>query len=287
VGYTFTLAVVSAMFFQSAASLVPQFDRIARMAQGRVGAAVMLLDRGEPAGIGMDERFPMASVFKLPVAMAVLRQVDQAKLSLDQNILVQKTDFVPKGSYSVIRDQHPDGNAEISVRELLREMMVVSDGTACDVLLRMAGGPPAVAGYLKSIQVNDVVVAVSQKEMYGSPESQQRNWATPRGALNLLRALHQETSLSQTSRTLLLQLMAECRTGPKRIRGLLPPGAIVSHKTGSLGARATHDVGIVTLPDGRKMAIAVFVSESNAREAVREQVIAEIARAAWMHYSRP
>ena len=269
-------------FLPTGSSLTAQFDWIARKAAGRVGAAVSLIGEKEISGLRLGERFPMASVFKLPVGMAVLRKVDQGKLSLDQKVVVRKSDFVPSGSYSAIRDQHPAGNFEISVRELLRVMMCYSDGTACDVLLRIAGGPAAVTEYVRSLKVKEVVVETTQKGMYGSPQKQQRNWATPRGLLELLRAL-QTASLSPARRDLLLQFMAESATGPGRIKGLLPPGTVVSHKTGSLGARAINDVGIVTLPDGRRLGIAVFVSGS--QEPAAERFIAEIARAAWDHYT--
>ena len=80
--------------------------------------------------------------------------------------------------------------------------------------------------------------------------------------------------------------MTESTTFPARIKGLLPASTVVAHKTGSSGTRngltaATNDIGIVTLPDGRHMAIAVFVSDSKADDATRDAVIAKIARLAW------
>ena len=269
-------------FLQTGSTLKAQFERIAAKGTGRVGVAVARIADKEIFGLRLGERFPMASVFKLPVGMAVLEKIDRGKLSLDQKVLVEKSDFVPAGSYSAIRDQHPKGNFEISVRELLRVMMCYSDGTACDVLLRLVGGPAAVTEYMLSLGVKEVFVETSQKGMYGSPQKQQRNWATPRGFLDLLRAL-QTASLSPASRDLLLQFMAESATGPARIKGLLPLGIVVSHKTGTLGARAINDVGIVRLPDGRRLAIAVFVS--GCQEPAAERLIAEIARAAWDHYT--
>jgi beta-lactamase class A len=122
--------------------------------------------------------------------------------------------------------------------------------------------------------------------MAGGELVQYQNWATPLAMLKLLRALHEGRGLSAPSRALLLQLMTESVTGPRRIKGLLPAGAVVAHKTGTSNTaggltRATNDVGIITLPDGRHMAVAVFVSDSRADEKTRERVIAKIARAAW------
>ena len=84
--------------------------------------------------------------------------------------------------------------------------------------------------------------------------------------------------------------MTESPTGPRRLKGLLPKDATVAHKTGTSGTRnginaATNDVGIITLPNGRHVAIAVFVAESPADEAAREEVIAKIAKAVWDKWS--
>jgi len=115
---------------------------------------------------------------------------------------------------------------------------------------------------------------------------QYRNWATPDAAVALLRALHEGRGLSAASRERLLRWMTETPTSARRIKGLLPAGTLVAHKTGTSGTsggltRATNDIGLITLPDGRHLGIAVFVSDSKADEATREGVIARIARAAW------
>ncbi|HLM56943.1 MAG TPA: serine hydrolase, partial [Pyrinomonadaceae bacterium] len=127
----------------------------------------------------------------------------------------------------------------------------------------------------------------TEREQSTGPEVQYRNWATPLGMLKLLRALHEGRGLSQPNRALLLKLMTDSTTGPRRLKGKLPAGTQVAHKTGTSGTdkagltRATNDVGIITLPDGRHLAVVVFVSESKAAAAVREGTIARVARAAW------
>jgi beta-lactamase class A len=94
------------------------------------------------------------------------------------------------------------------------------------------------------------------------------------------------SSLSRESQALLLKLMTEAIPGAKRLKGELPAGTVVAHKTGTGGTRngitsATNDIGIITLPDGRHLAVAAFVSDSSAAEATRESVIARVAKAAW------
>jgi beta-lactamase class A len=115
---------------------------------------------------------------------------------------------------------------------------------------------------------------------------QYRNHASPHAAVSLLRVLYKRRGLSESSQALLLKFMTESTPGPQRLKGLLPAGTVVAHKTGTSGTEkgmtaATNDIGIITLPDGRHLAIAVFVSDSPADLATREGVIAKIAKAAF------
>lgn len=268
------------------ADLRQQMELISREARGRVGAAVMLLETGEGFELSGGESFPMQSVYKLPIGMALLRRVDEGEIKLDGRVRVEQSDLVPAGIYSPIRDKYPRGGADLSVGELLRAMLVESDGTASDILLRLDGGPARVNRFLRGLGVSGVVVSTTEKAMAADRRVQYRNHATPRAILKLLRAAQEGRGLSAASHALLLQLMTECATGPHRIKGLLPAGTKVAHKTGTSDTAggvtaATNDVGIITLPDGRHLAVAVFVSDSRADEQRREGVIAKIARAAW------
>ncbi len=270
--------------------LQKQIEQIASAAKGRVGVKAVVLETGEAVSFNPDEHFPMQSVYKLPIGMAVLQQVDAGKITLEQKVPVEKSDFVRQGMQSPIRDRNPNG-AELTVSELLRFSISQSDGTASDVLLKLVGGAEAVGKYLGEIKVDEIIVADSEKEIGRDWETQYRNWASPDGAIAVLRALHERSGgLSEQSQTLLLKFMIESTTGPKRLKGLLPEGTIVAHKTGTSGTRkgitaATNDIGIITLPNKRHLAIAVFVSDSPADEATRERVIAKIARAAWDKWS--
>jgi beta-lactamase class A len=273
----------------STADLRGRIEQIARAAQGRVGATATVLETGESVALQGDKRFPMQSVYKLPIGMAVLNQVDRGALKLEQKIQVRRSDFVSSGQHSPIRDQHPHG-VELSLDELLRFNVSESDGTACDVLLRVVGGAQVVNRYLRSLGIQGITVATTEKAMGQNQMVQYRNWATPEAMVALLRALHEGRGLTAPSRTRLLQWMTETPTSARRIKGLLPAGTVVAHKTGTSGTfagltRATNDVGLITLPNGRHLAIAVFVSDSPADDVVREGVIARMAQAAWEFWS--
>ncbi|HUG52466.1 MAG TPA: class A beta-lactamase [Vicinamibacteria bacterium] len=297
----FVLAVLAAAVVEAApppaaspdavALAIPLEAEIATLAEGaggRVGAAVAVLETGERAGHRADERFPMQSVYKLPIAMAVLDRVDKGLLRLDAVVPIGPEELVP-GLHSPLRDHHPQG-VRLTVRELVHHAIVQSDGTASDVLLGLAGGPTDVTAYLRGLGVSEMMVATSERMMTTHHKVQYRNWATPRGALSLLRILHQSRRVPAAAREILLRDLAETGTGRRRLKGRLPEGTVVAHKTGTgRGVEgvvaATNDIGLVTLPDGRHMAIAVFVADSPADEEAREGVIARIARAAWDRFT--
>lgn len=272
-------------------ALRTQIEKISSAAQGRVGAAVMMIETGEAVALKGSERFPMHSVYKLPIAMAVLRRVDSGELKLNQIVKVEKSDFVREGMYSPVRDKYPQGT-QLTIAELLRYTVSESDGTTSDVLLNLAGGARGVMAYLAEIKVSGINVVNSEKEIGRDWQTQYENWATPEGAVELLAALQAGRGLSAESRALVLKLTTESIPGAKRLKGQLPAGTVIAHKTGTGGTRdgvtsATNDIGIITLPTGRHLVVAVFVSDSKASEEVREGVIAEIARAAYDWATQP
>ena len=269
------------------AELSGQIEQISQAAQGRVGMTATVLETGESVSLNGNQRFPMQSVYKLPIAMAVLAQVDQGQLKLDQKIRIETSDVV-QGSR--ILDERSQG-MELRLEELLKYMVSESDNTASDVLLRLVGEPKTVTNYVRRLGVNDLVVANTEKELGRNPAVQYRNDATPDAAVFLLRTLHEGKGLSKSSQALLQRLMTETSTGSKRLKGLLPNGTVVAHKTGTSATvngvtAATNDVGIVTLPNRKHLAIAVFVSDSRATDAIREETIAKVAKAVWDKWSK-
>ena len=264
-----------------------RIEQISQAAQGRVGVTATVLETGESVTLNGDQQFPMQSVYKFPIAMAVLAQVDKGNLKLNQKVRVEASDIVQD---SQILGKNSQG-MEFSLAELLQYMVSKSDNTANDTLLRLIGEPQRVTGYLQDLGVNDIVITTTENETRLNPALQYRNYATPNAAVHLLRDFHEGQGLSESSQALLRKWMTETSTGPNRIKGLLPQGTVVAHKTGTSATAdgvtaATNDVGLVTLPNGRHLAIAVFVSDSTASDTIREEVIAKVARAAWDEWSQ-
>jgi len=280
----FAHILLAAVLSCSSAKVLSHWSAIAPPTIGRVGAAAVVLETGAHAEMNADGHYPMQSVYKVPIVMAVLARVDEGRLRLDQKVKLNAADLPPSKVHSPIRDQNP-GGITLSLRELLRASIVESDGAASDALLELVP-PKAMNEYLRRIGVQDIMVLNTEKELAGDWQVQYRNWATPAAAVNLLRILQQGKTLSRSSRMLLLSWMTTTQTGARRIRALLPKGTVVADKTGTSGTEAgltaaTNDIALVTLPNGQHLAIAVFVSDSKADQVVREGVIANIARATW------
>lgn len=268
-------------------NLLLEINEHAQKISGNVGVYALLLETGDTVGYHAEERYPMQSVYKLPIAMAVLSQVDQGKLSLDQVIQVQATDYIPEQGYSPIRDKYPEGVA-LSLRELLR-YAILSDGSASDVLLKTIGGTEVAHEYVQNLGVSAMAIALTEKIQVANDTMQYQNWSTPKAMTQLLKIFYTDNVLSGPSRELLLHDMINSKTGLHRLKGLLPEGTIVAHKTGTAGTyngltRATNDAGVITLPNGQHMAVSVFISDSYASPEERDLVIASITKSIFDHW---
>jgi beta-lactamase class A len=269
-------------------------QRILRIIESRNANAGIAIQGSDPADtifVNGNRHCPMQSVFKLHLALAVLRRVDEGTLSLGQKIHVTAKDLLPR-TWSPLRDRYPKGNVNLSLGEILRATVSESDNNGCDILFRLIGGPAAVDSCMHHLGIRDVAIVANEEEMHRGWDVQYRNWTTPRAALGLLAGFRAGRFLSDKSNDVLWRFMVETSTGPKRIKGLLPEGTIVAHKTGSSGANeeglsaATNDIGIIVLPDGRQILIAVFVSDSREPDETNERIIADVAKVAWEYFAK-
>ena len=223
--------------------------------------------------------------------MNILSLVDSGKLSLDQKIHIRKKDLL-EDTWSPLREKFPKGNIDITVVELLEYSVSQSDNNAADILFRLVGGPRKVQSYLRKIGITGINVAANEAQLHDSWDAQFLCWCEPVKMIELLEVFYKRKFLSASSSDLLLKLMTKSENSPKRIRGLLPPETIVAHKTGTSNTNdagvngATNDVGIITLPNGKHLAIVVYVSMSTLNYEAREALIAQIAKAAWDYYSK-
>lgn len=282
------LACISASVHAQTTTLRKTIDSIATHSKAHIGVSALLLETGDTLTYRGNDHYPMQSVYKFPISMAMLHQVDLGKYKLDENITITNDDIMPLG-HSPIREAHPHGGVTMTVREISRYNIQESDGTACDVLLRLLGGTKKTDAYIKSLGVKGINIATTEKEQQQDDTTQYRNWATPVGMTQLYKVFYQGKVLSKQSYDVLWKDMAGSFPGAKRIKGLLPAGTVVAHKTGTSGTHngftaATNDSGIIILPNGKHLALAVFVSDSKGSEAEREGWIAQISKAVYDHF---
>jgi beta-lactamase class A len=269
--------------------LVSRIAQIADGSQGRIGVAAVDLASGEEVAVLGDQLFPMASTSKIAIAAAFLEGVDQGRWSLTSEfpllIPVRSERFA--GSIAPVR-----AGEVLPAMDLIERMIVRSDNAATDALLKVVGGPAAVNGWVQRAGIRDFqlsrdIATLVRDDGEFDPATiiDRRDSATPRAMVQLLAGLHQGRWLSQQSRMVLIGAMERCKTGTRRIPALMPANVLVAHKTGSLN-NTSSDVGILTLPDGRSIALAIYVTGQGAK-GERENRIAQIARAIHDGFSMP
>jgi beta-lactamase class A len=270
-------------------SLKTKIEHFADSAEGKVGVAILDVENYDTLTINGSSKFPMQSVFKFPLALAILDHVDKGIFSLEQKIHLNKEDLLA-GTWSPLRDKYPEGNVDVTLDELLTLTVSQSDNNGCDILFRLIGGVEKVEQYVHQLGIRDIAIVANEAEMHRDWQVQYRNWSSPAAMAQLLHKFFYSKILTEKSRGYLYQIMVKTNTNPRRLKGMLPEGTIVAHKTGSSGenenglAAATNDVGIITLPNGKHIIITVFVSDSRADEKTRNSIIAKIAKAVWDNY---
>lgn len=259
---------------------------IAVEARGKVSVACSLPRSDLNCDLNPHAHPPMQSVFKLPLVITALHLIEAGKFTLDQPIRFLPSDRILPHAYSPLQDKYPQADVDVPLRELLRLAVSLSDNAATDTILRVIGGPVIVETYIKSLGIEGFQLQDNEHVLHQDVTAQYRNWFEPASAVELLRRISEDSPLSAEHTQILLQWIKDSPTGAHRIKGQLPPGTVVMHKTGTSDSAhgvtyATNDIGLITFPDGRRLAIAVFVTDSKADEATRDGVIARIAKAVY------
>jgi beta-lactamase class A len=284
------LSFIDAGFSQTIMALRQKIQAIVSAKNASVGVAISGHDGKDTLSLNAAGHYPLQSVFKYHIALAVLAQVDQGKYTLDQKIEVQKKDLLP-GLYSPLREANPEGG-HFPISKLIEYSVSLSDNVSCDVLLKLLGGPKPVEDFFKKNRIKDLSIVFNEETQQANWDLQFQNWTTPKAANAALATFYynKRKRLSKTSHGFIWKVMRETETGQNRIRGQLPKGTVIAHKTGTSGTNkagisaAVNDIGVVFLPNGKHFFISVFVSNSKEDAATNEKIIADIAKAAWDYF---
>jgi beta-lactamase class A len=292
-------------------ALQQEFDRLARGIDGRVG--ICAADSAGLSCVNGDQRFPLQSVMKLLVGLAVMDAVDHGRLRLQDSVTIRKQDL--SLAVQPLAALVTDDGFRTTIDDLVRRAIVDSDSAATDVLVARLGGPAAVQGvldrlglvgvridrderhlqteiagvawrpeYVDSAVLNrayDAVPETLRDAAFHAYQADPRDTATPTGMISLLRSLAQGKLLSAPLTRRLIEIMSQTVTFPDRLKAGLQGQWALAHKTGTSSTwkgvtAATNDVGILTSPDGDAVSVAVFIADSRASEADRARLMARV-----------
>ncbi len=299
-----------------------EVERLSALSGGKLGVTAVHIESGKRFSQFGNDAFPMASSYKVPIAVQLLTKVDSGLLSLDQMVEFSYADLHIGSGMLAERFDWPRASkpgVALSIRSLLELMLLISDNSATDMCLKLAGGPVQVNACLERLGVSGIHVdrptSILIADWLGAPwpekaehprqafdtlerklteaqksaaakkfDDELKDVSTPDGMAQLLLKIWKDPILKPASKDLLLDIMDRCETGAARLKGALPAGTQVRHKTGTIGG-TTNDVGIITLPgDAGHLIVAAFVKSSVKEIPEREQAIAQVTRLLYDHF---
>lgn len=288
---TFIITTLLLFFLGYSQSLKKEINQIIKGKNATVGVSVLDFESNKSIDINGNKKLPMLSVFKFHIALAVLDQVDQGKLSLDQNIFIKKEELL-ENTWSPILENYPEGNFDMTLGKLIKYTVAQSDNNGCDILLRLIGGTETVQKFINSKGVKNFQIKADEEKMHQGYEFMYWNWTTTNASNILLKNFYDGKIVSKSSTDFLMKTMLETNTGANKIVAQLPKGTWVAHKTGSSGKDekgltiAENDMGIITLLKGKHYALSVFVSDSMESEKTNTKMVADISKLVFDYFSK-
>ncbi|MBS0969531.1 class A beta-lactamase (plasmid) [Chimaeribacter arupi] len=269
------LALSGAVFQAAAATdtLTAQLAELERNANGRLGVA--LIDTGSQREITYrgEERFAMASTFKVLAAGAVLQR------SVTQPALLEKRiryDRAALQSYAPVTGKHlAEG---MTVAELCAAAIEWSDNTAANLLLTEIGGPQSITKLARSLGDDKTRLDRWEPELNTAIPGDERDTSTPRAMARNLQHLALGEALPQAQQQQLIGWLKNSQTGAKSIRAGVPAGWDVGDKTGSGDYGTTNDLAVIWPPHGKPLVLAIYFTQPKADAEARRDVLATATR---------
>lgn len=276
------LLFISITTFAQMSCINSKISKILNGKKLKAGIALYDFRTDDALTLNGNQRFPMQSVYKFPIALALLNKVDKGTLRLSDSVFISGS-RLQNTLWSPIREKYPEGDISLPLSEIITYTVALSDNNGSDLLMEMAGGPDSVNTFIAGLGIQNISIRNYEIEMQAGWEIQFNNYATPTGIIELLKKFKAKEILHKDTHDFLWTVMENTSTGSFKKK--IPQSLKVIHKTGNSGfnsegvSAATNDVGIFILPDQRNIAFAIFISNSTESNDTNYGVIAEIAEA--------
>lgn len=283
----FSLLSFSA-FGQSKNELRQELNKIISSKNATIGISIKGIEDKDTLSINGNLKAPMMSVFKFHIALAVLNQVDEGKLSLTQEVFIKKKDL-HENTWSPMREDYRDGNVNLTLDKLLRYTVSHSDNNGCDILIDLVGGTKVVQKFINQQGIKDFVIKVNENQMR-SWKNLYVNTTTPLATTALLEKFFKGEILKESTTKYLYQIMVETSRGLTWMKAGLPQNTELAHRTGISGTNddnlrvAMNDIGIVKLPNGKHFILSVYLKNITEKQEDTEKIIADITKATWDYF---
>ena len=254
----------------------------------KLGFALYDFSTGKSISINGNDKYPMQSVFKFPIGVALLDCVSRGEFSLSDSVTLTKADLLPD-LWSPIRERWPEG-VRLPLVSVMTYMVAHSDNSATDFLIHKIGGVARIQDIINRLGAKKINIRNTEAEIQGSWSVQFDNWTTPNAMVDFLRLMNDGKLLDKANTTVLWEIMASASSGS--VNRLVPKTVAFARKTGYSGANsqgiiaAQNDVGIIELEDGRRVAYAIFLTDSTLGTDAGYDILAQIGKAIWKAYER-
>ncbi len=254
----------------------------------KLGFALYDFSTGKSISINGNDKYPMQSVFKFPIGVALLDCVSRGEFALSDSVTLTKADLSPD-LWSPIRERWPEG-VRLPLVSVMTYMVAHSDNSATDFLIHKIGGVARIQDIVNRLGAKKINIRNTEAEIQGSWSVQFDNWTTPNAMVDFLRLMNDGKLLDKANTSVLWEIMASASSGS--VNRLVPKTVTFARKTGYSGANsqgiiaAQNDVGIIELEDGRRVAYAIFLTDSTLGTDAGYDILAQIGKAIWKAYER-
>jgi beta-lactamase class A len=232
------------------------------------------LETGDYLDYNGEKVFPAASTIKFPILVALFEEIDAGRIKLNETLTMRR-DLIAEGSGSM---QYARPGSKYSLLTTATKMITISDNTATNMIIDRLGGRAKLNQRFQAWGLQNTVIRNLLGDFKGT------NTTSPKDLVRLSALVANNQLLSSKSRTQALDMMRRVQN-----RSLLPAGlgkgAVIAHKTGTLGV-LIGDAGIIELPSGKRYLAGIMVRRPFGDARARE-FVSQVSRMVYGYLDQP